>query len=102
MKDKLKIVVYAICQNEAKFVKRWMDSMKEADEVVVLDTGSNDATVSLLRSYGAKVTTPKPCAVPCLCIIPITLRARFRRATGYIVHCLIGSLILKPKFFRRF
>lgn len=33
MKGKLKIVVYAICHNEAKFVKRWMDSMKEADDV---------------------------------------------------------------------
>ena len=55
----LKIVVYAICHNEAKFVKRWMDSMKEADEVVVLDTGSTDETVSLLSSYGAKVETKR-------------------------------------------
>ena len=36
---KWKVCVYAICKNEAKFVRRWMDSMREADWVVVLDTG---------------------------------------------------------------
>lgn len=34
----MKIIVYAICKNESKFVNRWMDSMTEADAVVVLDT----------------------------------------------------------------
>lgn len=53
----MKIIVYAICKNEAQFVKRWMDSMKEADKVVVLDTGSTDDTVALLKKYGAQVTT---------------------------------------------
>ena len=52
---KVKIVVYAISKNESKFVKRWMDSMKEADAVVVLDTGSNDETVKLLKAEGAEV-----------------------------------------------
>ena len=39
--EKWKVCVYAICKNEAKFVRRWMDSMREADWVVVLDTGSD-------------------------------------------------------------
>ena len=52
----MKIVVYAICKNEVSFVDRWMDSMAEADQVVVLDTGSTDATVQLLRARGAAVT----------------------------------------------
>ena len=52
----MKIVVYAICKNEEQFVDRWMDSMSEADEVVVLDTGSADTTVEKLRSRGALVT----------------------------------------------
>lgn len=52
----MKIVVYAICKNEAAFVDRWMDSMSEADQVVVLDTGSTDDTVSKLRARGARVT----------------------------------------------
>ena len=50
------ICVYAICKNEAKFVDRWMDSMLEADQVVVLDTGSEDGTVERLRARGAEVT----------------------------------------------
>jgi glycosyltransferase involved in cell wall biosynthesis len=58
-KPRRKVVVYAICRNEEKFVSRWMDSMKEADEIVVLDTGSRDGTVEKLRSLGAKVETKK-------------------------------------------
>ena len=33
----MKVIVYAICKNEAQFADRWMDSMSEADQVVVLD-----------------------------------------------------------------
>ena len=51
----MKIVVYAICKNESQFVNRWMDSMQEADQVVVLDTGSTDETPALLRRRGALV-----------------------------------------------
>lgn len=53
----MKICVYAICKNESKFVDRWMDSMSEADLVVVLDTGSTDNTVEKLRAKGAQVKT---------------------------------------------
>lgn len=51
----MKVVVYAICKNEAAFARRWMDSMSEADAVVVLDTGSTDGTAEALRALGAKV-----------------------------------------------
>lgn len=50
-----KICVYAICKNESQFVDRWVDSMQEADEIVVLDTGSTDDTVEKLRARGCKV-----------------------------------------------
>ena len=53
----MKVVVYAICKNEARFADRWMDSMSEADQVVVLDTGSDDDTAERLRARGALVTT---------------------------------------------
>lgn len=45
----MKIVVYAICKNEEKFVKRWVSSMNEADAIYVTDTGSTDDTVRLLK-----------------------------------------------------
>lgn len=50
-----KICVYAICKNEEKFADKWMDSMGEADMVVVTDTGSSDGTVNKLRNRGAVV-----------------------------------------------
>lgn len=53
--NKYRICVYAICKNEEKFVKRWMDSMNEADQVIVIDTGSSDNTVKLLKEEGAIV-----------------------------------------------
>jgi len=53
--NKYKICVYAICKNEEQFVDRWVDSMKEADIIVVTDTGSQDATVEKLKSRGVIV-----------------------------------------------
>ena len=53
---KYKVCVYAITKNEEKFVNRWFNSMKEADEIYVLDTGSTDNTVNLLKSLGVNVT----------------------------------------------
>lgn len=52
----MKIVVYAIAKNEEKHVNRFMDSVApEADAVYVLDTGSADKTVDLLKERGAIV-----------------------------------------------
>ncbi len=51
----MKVAVYAICKNEESFVDRWYESMKEADEIYVLDTGSSDNTVEKLEALGVKV-----------------------------------------------
>lgn len=51
----MKICVYAISKNEEKFVDRWMENVKEADAVYVLDTGSTDNTIEKLKSNGAIV-----------------------------------------------
>lgn len=51
----MKIAVYAIAKNEEKFVKRWYDSMKEADGIFVCDTGSTDNTASELKALGVNV-----------------------------------------------
>lgn len=53
--NRYKVCVYAICKNEEQFVDRWMASMKEADLVVVTDTGSADGTADKLRERGAVV-----------------------------------------------
>ncbi len=46
----MKICVYAICKNESQFVERWLNSMSEADYIVVLDTGSTDDTYKKLKA----------------------------------------------------
>lgn len=51
----MKIAVYAIARDEAKFAERWYASMKEADAVFVLDTGSRDGTPYIMRKLGATV-----------------------------------------------
>lgn len=56
---KYKVCVYAICKNEEKFVDRWVDSMKEADEIYVLDTGSTDKTIKKLKKRGVHVKKKK-------------------------------------------
>ena len=57
--SKYKVCVYAICKNEEKFVDRWYESMKEADMIYVLDTGSTDNTVFELRKRGVVVYEEK-------------------------------------------
>lgn len=47
-----KICVYAIAKNEIKFVDRWFKSVKVADYVCVLDTGSTDGTFERLKELG--------------------------------------------------
>ena len=55
----MKVIVYAIAKNEAHFVNRWVDSMQEADEIIVLDTGSTDDTVEKLKKRNVKVYEKK-------------------------------------------
>jgi glycosyltransferase involved in cell wall biosynthesis len=51
----LKICVYAISKNEGKFVERFYESAKEADLILIADTGSTDDTVPKARSLGITV-----------------------------------------------
>ena len=51
----MKIIIYAICKNEAQFAARFMASCAGAEGVYVLDTGSTDGTPELLRALGAAV-----------------------------------------------
>lgn len=60
--NKYKICVYAICKNEEHHVDEWVKSMSEADQIFVLDTGSNDNTMEKLKENGVivkqKIITP--------------------------------------------
>lgn len=49
MKD-WKVCVYAICKDEMKFLDKWLESMSEADYIVVLDTGSTDGSYEFLKN----------------------------------------------------
>lgn len=51
----MKIAVYAISKNEAQFVKRFCESAKDADVILIADTGSTDNTVELAKECGAQV-----------------------------------------------
>lgn len=51
----LKICVYAISKNEEMFVERFCQSAKDADLILIADTGSTDKTVRLAKKHGAKV-----------------------------------------------
>lgn len=51
----MKVAVYAISLNEEQFVKRWAESAKDADYIVLADTGSTDRTVEIARELGVAV-----------------------------------------------
>lgn len=54
-KEKIKICVYAISKNEEKFIRRWSDSAKDADLILLADTGSTDRTVEVAKECGVQV-----------------------------------------------
>lgn len=58
----MKIAVYAISKNEAAFVEQFCESAKDADMILIADTGSTDETVELARACGA--TVPEICITP--------------------------------------
>ncbi len=49
-------VILIVC-NEAQQIRRCLDSVKWVDEIVVIDSGSEDDTVDIARSYHAKVVS---------------------------------------------
>lgn len=51
----MKIAVYAIAKDEAKFVERWQNSACDADSIHILDTGSSDETVTIAKDFGVDV-----------------------------------------------
>lgn len=54
-KPREKLSVILIVKNEAERIRSCLDSVKWADEIVILDSGSTDATVSLCQKYTSRV-----------------------------------------------
>jgi len=53
----LKVAVYTISLNEEQFVESWYESAKDADYLLIADTGSTDNTVELAKSFGINVAS---------------------------------------------
>ena len=51
----MKVAVYTIALNEEKFVKRWAESAKDADYLLIADTGSTDKTKAVAKKHGINV-----------------------------------------------
>jgi len=46
-----KVCVYTICKNEEKNIDKWFTSVKDADLICLVDTGSTDSTVDKIKEY---------------------------------------------------
>jgi glycosyltransferase involved in cell wall biosynthesis len=55
----MKVAIYTIALNEEQFVERWYESAKDADYLMIADTGSTDKTVELAKSLGINVEIVK-------------------------------------------
>jgi tetratricopeptide (TPR) repeat protein len=55
----MKAAIYTIALNEEQFVERWYESAKEADYLLIADTGSTDKTVEIAESLGINVIQVK-------------------------------------------
>lgn len=50
-----KISVAIICKNEEKRIRQCLESVKWADEIVLVDSGSTDATLEIAKHYTDKI-----------------------------------------------
>lgn len=80
--EKMKLSACVITKNEEKNITKWLESMKKiAHEMIVVDTGSNDDTVSIAKAYGAKV-------------FEIKWENDFAKAKNYAIDKACGDWIL--------
>ncbi len=80
--EKMKLSACVITKNEAKNITKWLASMKKiAHEMIVVDTGSTDDTVSIAKAYGAKV-------------FEIKWENDFSKAKNYAIDKACGDWIL--------
>ena len=51
----IKASVYIICKNEEKHIKRVLESVKDFEEIVIVDSGSSDNTLEIAKTYTNKI-----------------------------------------------
>ncbi len=51
----MRVAVYTIALNEEKFLNSWFESVKDADYLLIADTGSSDDTVEKAKALGVSV-----------------------------------------------
>ena len=51
----MSVSVAIICRNSSDVIERCLESVKDADEIVIVDTGSDDNTIELAKKYTDKV-----------------------------------------------
>ncbi|MEK9207520.1 MAG: glycosyltransferase [Patescibacteria group bacterium] len=56
-KDKKTVSVVMIVKNEEALLSRCLESVRDADEIIVCDTGSTDGTLEVARKYTNKIFT---------------------------------------------
>lgn len=57
--SRLSITAYALTFNEARQIRDVLESVRWADEIIVVDSFSTDGTVEIAREFGAKIITEK-------------------------------------------
>ena len=55
------ITAYVLTFNEARQIRDVLESLRWADEIIIVDSFSTDGTVAIAREYGAKIISQKFC-----------------------------------------
>jgi glycosyltransferase involved in cell wall biosynthesis len=53
----MRVSVVLICKNEEAVLARCLESVKEADEIIICDTGSTDRTIEIAQQYTDQIFT---------------------------------------------
>ena len=51
----MKLSVIVICKNEEQMIRNCLESVKWADEIIVVDNGSTDKTLEIAKEFNAKI-----------------------------------------------